>query len=66
MKQIKWVKDFPDAQFSSMTGKDKCGNTYYMNASLDYCHCTMADGRTGCGFTPQDALEHAMQRKVKE
>jgi hypothetical protein len=63
---IKWTRDFPDAQFSSITGKDQNGNTYYMNVRLDYCHCTLLDGRRGCGFTPIDAFNHAIQREVKK
>jgi hypothetical protein len=64
--EIKWTKDLPEKLFSSMTGIDEAGNVYHMNASLDYCHCTLSDGRRGCGFTPQDALDHAMQREVKK
>ncbi len=59
--KITWKTDIPKAEYSSRTGKDEQGNRYHEDAAGERVTCTTPDGRTGTGWTPDEALMEAVQ-----
>ena len=58
--KIDWKLDHPEAEFSGRTGTDEAGNVYRENAAREVVGCTTPDGRTGTGWTPEEALREAL------
>ena len=62
--KIDWKLDHPEAEFSGRTGTDEAGNRYNENAAREVVTCTTPDGRTGTGWTPEEALREATARRA--
>jgi hypothetical protein len=58
--KINWKNDYPGTGYSSMTGTDEAGNTYYMPANMETCAVELPDGRKASGWTPEKALAAAL------
>jgi hypothetical protein len=64
MLNIKWTETNPGG-FTGVTGTDEAGNKFSMPADRETCTCTMPDGSTGHGWTPEEALERAEAQKAE-
>ena len=56
--KITWTKNEPSATYSSQSGIDEDGNRYYETANKEIVEFTPPDGRTGQGWTAQEALHN--------
>lgn len=64
MLKVNWKKDFPGTGYSSYTGKDEAGNTYYLPASGEFCDVETTDGRKARGWNEREALALAMAQPI--
>lgn len=62
MLNIKWEKVSGDLEFSPHWGFDEEGNQYYEAANKETCEVVLKDGRTGAGWTAEEAYKNAKSK----